>query len=111
MQLEAGDQDRVQRLIQYFLRCPFSQAWLIEVTCLRRGFGRQAEAGKVIYKTEHNPVGQFPEPGDQELLAGPSPTPGGPRYIHVPKLSPDGSAGAGPAGSPAHATLPHAYHG
>jgi hypothetical protein len=30
------------------------------------------EAGKVIYKTEHNAVGRFPEPGDEELLAGPS---------------------------------------
>jgi hypothetical protein len=30
------------------------------------------EAGKVIYKTEHNAVGRFPEPGDDALLAGPS---------------------------------------
>jgi hypothetical protein len=30
------------------------------------------DAGKVIYKTEHNAVGRFPEPGDDELLAGPS---------------------------------------
>jgi hypothetical protein len=35
---------------------------LIEVT----------DAGKVIYKTEHNAVGRFPEPGDEELAAGPS---------------------------------------
>ncbi len=41
---------------------PFSQARMIEVT----------EAGKVIYKTEHNTVGRFPEPGDEELLAGPA---------------------------------------
>ena len=26
----------------------------------------------VRYKTEHNAVGRFPEPGDEELLAGPS---------------------------------------
>jgi hypothetical protein len=62
VRLEAGDQEGIQRLIQYFLRCPFSQARMIEVTV----------AGKVIYKTEHNTVGRFPEPGDQELLAGPS---------------------------------------
>lgn len=62
VRLEAGDQQGVQRLIEYFLRCPFSQARMIEVT----------EAGKVIYKTEHNAVGRFPEPGDDELLAGPS---------------------------------------
>jgi hypothetical protein len=30
------------------------------------------EAGKVIYKTEHKAVGRFPEPGDEELLAGPA---------------------------------------
>ena len=62
VRLEAGDQEGVQRLIEYFLRCPFSQARMIEVT----------EAGKVIYKTEHNAVGRFPEPGDGELLAGPA---------------------------------------
>jgi len=60
VRLEAGDQEGVQRLIQYFLRCPFSQARMIQVT----------EAGKVIYKTEHNAVGRFPEPADEELLAG-----------------------------------------
>jgi hypothetical protein len=62
VRLEPGDQEGVQRLIQYFLRCPFSQARMIEVT----------EAGKEIYKTEHNAVGRFPEPGDEELAAGPS---------------------------------------
>jgi hypothetical protein len=30
------------------------------------------QAGKVIYKSEHNAVGHFPEPGDGELAAGPS---------------------------------------
>jgi hypothetical protein len=60
--LEADDSTGVRRLIQYFLRCPFSQARMIEVTA----------AGKVIYKTEHNAVGRFPEPGDGDLLAGPS---------------------------------------
>lgn len=29
------------------------------------------DVGKVIYKTEHNAVGRFPEPGDEELAAGP----------------------------------------
>ena len=59
--LEAGDQQGVQRLIEYFLRCPFSQARMIEVT----------DAGQVIYQTEHNALGRFPEPGDEELWAGP----------------------------------------
>ena len=62
VRLEAGDAQGIQRLIQYFLRCPISQAQMNEVT----------EAGKVIYKTDHNAVGRFPEPGDEELSAGPS---------------------------------------
>jgi hypothetical protein len=62
VRLEAQDQEGVQRLIQYFLRCPFSQARMIEVT----------EAGKVIYQSEHNALGRFPEPGDGELAPGPS---------------------------------------
>jgi hypothetical protein len=44
VRLEADDAQGIQRLIQYFLRCPFSQAPMIEVTAV----------GKMIYKTEHN---------------------------------------------------------
>ncbi len=62
VRLQPGDQEGVQRLIEYFLRCPFSQARGILVT----------EAGKVIYKTEHNAAGRFPDPGNRELLAGPA---------------------------------------
>jgi hypothetical protein len=40
VRLEAGDQEGLQRLIQYFLRCPFSQARMIEVT----------EAGQVTFQ-------------------------------------------------------------
>ena len=32
VRLEGGDQEGIQRLLQYFLRCPFSQARVIEVT-------------------------------------------------------------------------------
>ena len=32
VRLEVGDREGIQRLIQYFLRCPFSQARMIEVT-------------------------------------------------------------------------------
>jgi len=58
----------------FFLRCPFSQAWMIRLRPGRATAGQVevADAGKVIYKTEHNAVGRFPEPGDEELLAGPS---------------------------------------
>jgi hypothetical protein len=74
VRLEGGDQQGVQRLIQYFLRCPFSQARMIRLRPGRATAGQVevTEAGKVIYKTEHNAVGRFPEPGDEELLAGPS---------------------------------------
>jgi BspA type Leucine rich repeat region (6 copies) len=39
-----------------------SQARGIEVT----------QAGKVIYQSAHSAVGRFPDPGDEELAAGPS---------------------------------------
>jgi len=61
VRLEAGDRDGIQRLIQYFLRCPFSQVRMIEVT----------DAGKVIYKTGDNRLGRFPEAASDDLLAGP----------------------------------------
>jgi len=70
--LASGDGKGVRRLIQYFLRCPFSQARMIEMSCLREDFSRPAGAGKVIYKSDHNTLGRFPEPGDEELLAGPN---------------------------------------
>jgi hypothetical protein len=74
VRLAAGDQEGVQRLIQYFLRCPFSQARMIRLRPGQTTAGQVevTEAGKVIYKTEHNAVGRFPEPGDEALLAGPS---------------------------------------
>ncbi len=72
--MEAGDQEGIQRLIQYFLRCPFSQTRMIRLRPERATSGQVevTDAGKVIDKTEHHAVGRFPEPGDEELLAGPS---------------------------------------
>ena len=61
MRLEAGDGEGSQRLIQYFLGCPFSQARMIEVT----------EEGKVLYKTGDNRLGRFPEAASDDLLPGP----------------------------------------
>ena len=49
------------RLIQYFLRCPFSQARMIEVT----------QEGKVLYKTGDNRLGRFPEAASEDLLPDP----------------------------------------
>ena len=50
VRMEAGDREGIQRLIQYFLRCPFSQARMIQVT----------GEGKVIYKTGGEPAGAIP---------------------------------------------------
>jgi hypothetical protein len=61
VRLEAGDRNGIQRLIQYFLRCPFSQARMIEVT----------QEGKVLYKTGDNRLGRFPEAASDDLLPGP----------------------------------------
>jgi hypothetical protein len=48
-------------LLEYFLRCPFSQARMIEVT----------EQGKVLYKTERNQPGRFPDAASKDLVVGP----------------------------------------
>ena len=48
-------------MIEYFLRCPFSQARMIEVS----------GQGNVIYKTGGNRLGRFPEAvgsADQESV-------------------------------------------
>ena len=34
----------------------------VEVSRLREGFDRPVGAGKVIYKSDHNTLGRFPEP-------------------------------------------------
>ena len=100
VRVEGGESERVQRLIEYFLRCPFSQMGMVEVTCLRRGFGRQAEEGKVLYKTGHNRLGRFPEAASQDLLAGPKRncrSPGGSSPSHQACLAP-GYQGIGASG-------------
>jgi hypothetical protein len=61
VRVEAKDTEGLQRLIEYFLRCPFSQARMIAVTT----------AGKVLYKTEHNRMARCPEAASEDLLAGP----------------------------------------
>jgi len=61
VRVEAQDTEGLQRLIEYFLRCPFSQTRMIEVT----------GEGQVIYKTGDNRLGGFPEAASEDLLAGP----------------------------------------
>jgi len=61
VRVEAGDTAGLQRLIEYFLRCPFSQARMIDVT----------GQGKVLYKSGDNRLGRFPEAASEDLLAGP----------------------------------------
>src|SRR5262245_50618838 len=61
VRIETEDSDGLQKLVEYFLRCPFSQARMIEVT----------SEGQVLYKTEHNRMARFPEAASEDLLAGP----------------------------------------
>ena len=61
VRLEAGDREGIQGLMQYFLRCPFSQARMIHVTA----------EGQVIYKTGDDRLGRFPEAASDNLVAGP----------------------------------------
>jgi hypothetical protein len=61
VRIEAEDTDGVQKLIEYFLRCRFSQARRIEVT----------GEGTVLYKTGHNRLGRFAEAASENLLPGP----------------------------------------
>lgn len=61
VRVEAKDTEGLQRLIQYFLRCPFSQARMIEVTA----------QGTLIYKSGNNRLGHFPQAASGDLLAGP----------------------------------------
>jgi len=56
VRIETEDTDGLRKLVEYFLRCPFSQPRMIEVT----------GEGKVLYKTEQNRMGRFPEAASQE---------------------------------------------
>ena len=71
VRLEAGDQEGVQRLIQYFLRCPFSQARMIRLGPGRATAGQVevTEAGKGISKAEHHAVGRFVTRSDIPLAS------------------------------------------
>ena len=60
VRLEAGDREGIERLVQYFLRCPFSQARMVEVT----------GEGKVLYKTGENRLGRYPEAASEDLSSG-----------------------------------------
>ena len=60
VRVEAEDSEGTRKLIEYFLRCPFSQARMIEVTGQVDG----------LYKTEHNRLARFPEAASEDLAAG-----------------------------------------
>jgi hypothetical protein len=60
VRLEAGDKEGIARLVEYILRCPFSQARIIEVT----------PEGKVIYKATRDHCYRYPEPGSEDLGEG-----------------------------------------
>ena len=55
--LAAGDQEGIERLVQYLTRCPFSLARLVKVS----------DTGQVIYKAEKAAVRSFLDPGGDGL--------------------------------------------
>lgn len=61
VRLEESDRAGIQRLNQYFLRCPFCQAGMIEVI----------GAGKVLCKSGDHRLGRFPEAASDDPLADP----------------------------------------
>lgn len=60
VRLAAGDRAGMARLVQYILRCPFSQARLLQTT----------PEGQVLYKASRGDCHRFPEPGREDLSAG-----------------------------------------
>ena len=60
--LSPGDTFGLQRLAQYFLRCPFSLARIIRLT----------EDGSVVYRAEKDNCHRFPGAASRDLKGGPS---------------------------------------
>ena len=58
--LSAEDQEGIQRLVQYMVRCPFSLSRLVKVT----------DTGQVVYKAEKQACQAFPDPYADDLKAG-----------------------------------------
>lgn len=58
--VSAGDSAGAERLIQYFVRCPFSLARMVNVT----------SEGQVLYRAEHDAPQKFPFPADADLTGG-----------------------------------------
>ena len=69
IRLEAGDQEGVQRLIQYFLRCPFSRPptriTARKEVCIRRQDSSHGRQGKRGQRGPDHPAGP---PGGRKLL-------------------------------------------
>ena len=60
--LPPGDQQGIERLVQYMTRCPFSLSRLVKVT----------ETGQVVYKAEKQACRAFPDPKGDGTQAGPN---------------------------------------
>ncbi len=56
----AHDGKAAERLLEYFLRCPFSLDRIVAETA----------GGGIIYRAEHNSPQRFPDPADTHLCAG-----------------------------------------
>ena len=59
--LPAGDQQGIERLVQYMTRCPFSLSRLVKVT----------ETGQVVYKAEKQACRAFPDQNGDGIASGP----------------------------------------
>ena len=60
--LPAGDQQGIERLVQYMIRCPFSLSRLVKVT----------DSGQVVYKAEKQACRAFPDQNGDGIANGPS---------------------------------------
>ena len=58
--LPAGDQQGIERLVQYMTRCPFSLSRLVKVT----------DTGQVVYKAEKQACRAFPDQNGDGTHAG-----------------------------------------
>ncbi len=58
--IKADDRDALERLVQYFARCPFSLDRILKIT----------PSGHVVYKAEHDSCRRFPGPASGDLRAG-----------------------------------------
>jgi hypothetical protein len=60
IRLEADDREGMRRMIEYFIRCPFSVARMVRLTA----------EGKVLYRASRTKAVRFPEKGNPKFTKG-----------------------------------------